>query len=141
MHTYSLSCICVPVCLVKTRQQKPEKEKEQGEEQSWKDRPLHGMHHRQIEEVADIQESGHWWTERLEALIMAAHEQVLSTRSVEAGSTPDKTCKDDPETIQQQAGQTSSAITKWPAQYTRTSVPSTARESRGLNGTHLSHLC
>lgn len=54
MHTYSLSCIFPgfdshwPVCLVKTRQQKPEKEKEQGEDQSWKDRP---------DEVTDTEKS------------------------------------------------------------------------------------
>lgn len=41
--------------LVKTRQQKPEKEKEQGEEQSWKDKPLHGMY--QTEEATDTEKS------------------------------------------------------------------------------------
>ena len=36
------------------------------------------MYHQQIEEVADIKKSK-------EALIMAAQEQVLSTRAMEAG--------------------------------------------------------
>lgn len=38
------------------RQQKPEKE----EEQSWKHRRQHGMHHWQIEEVAYIEKSYQW---------------------------------------------------------------------------------
>uniref|UniRef100_A0A669EZW7 Reverse transcriptase domain-containing protein n=1 Tax=Oreochromis niloticus TaxID=8128 RepID=A0A669EZW7_ORENI len=92
------------------RQQKPKKE-EEGEEPSWKDRPLHGMYHRQIEEVADIQKSYQWLDkaglkDSTEALIMAAQEQALSTRSIEAGvyhTRQDprcRLCKDAPETIQ-----------------------------------------
>lgn len=38
------------------RQQKTKKDGED-EESSWKDRPLHGMYHQQIEEVADIRKS------------------------------------------------------------------------------------
>lgn len=42
--------------LVNTLQQKPEKE----EEQSWKHRRQHSMHHWQIEEVAYIEKSYQW---------------------------------------------------------------------------------
>uniref|UniRef100_A0A3Q3AXH7 Phospholipid phosphatase related 4a n=1 Tax=Kryptolebias marmoratus TaxID=37003 RepID=A0A3Q3AXH7_KRYMA len=60
------------------RQQKPNVEEEK-EEPSWKDKPLHRMYHRQIEEVTDIKKSYQWlksWTEgQHETLIMAAQEQ------------------------------------------------------------------
>ena len=36
------------------RQQKPSEEKEEEERPSWRDKPLHGMYHRQIYKVADI---------------------------------------------------------------------------------------
>uniref|UniRef100_A0A3Q4B243 Uncharacterized protein n=1 Tax=Mola mola TaxID=94237 RepID=A0A3Q4B243_MOLML len=36
------------------RQQKHSEEKEEEERTSWRDKPLHEMYHRQIEEVADI---------------------------------------------------------------------------------------
>ncbi|XP_015259534.1 PREDICTED: protein NLRC3-like [Cyprinodon variegatus] len=73
------------------RQEKTESEdkKEEGEP-SWRDKPLHGVYHRQIEEVADIKKS-YLWLEKAglkdntEALIMAAQVQALSTRSIEAG--------------------------------------------------------
>ena len=41
------------------RQQKPD-DAEEEEEPSWRDKPLHGMYHRQIEEVADIKKSYQW---------------------------------------------------------------------------------
>ncbi|TWW64337.1 Tetraspanin-9 [Takifugu flavidus] len=41
------------------RQQKPSKE-EEPEGLSWKDKPMHGMYHRQIEEVADIEKTYQW---------------------------------------------------------------------------------
>uniref|UniRef100_A0AAV2MRB2 Uncharacterized protein n=1 Tax=Knipowitschia caucasica TaxID=637954 RepID=A0AAV2MRB2_KNICA len=56
---------------------------------SWEDKPLHGMYHRSIAEVADLKKS-YQWLERAglqdspEALIMAAQEQALSTRAIEA---------------------------------------------------------
>ncbi|TWW77408.1 Cytoplasmic dynein 2 heavy chain 1 [Takifugu flavidus] len=70
------------------RQQKPTKE-EEPEGLSWKDKPMHGMYHRQIEEVADIEKTYQWLTkaglkDSTEALIMAAQEQALSTRAIEA---------------------------------------------------------
>ncbi|TWW77705.1 hypothetical protein D4764_12G0010950 [Takifugu flavidus] len=70
------------------RQQKPTKE-EEPEGLSWKDKPLHGMYHQQIEEVADIEKTYQWLTkaglkDSTEALIMAAQEQALSTRAIEA---------------------------------------------------------
>ncbi|TWW76598.1 hypothetical protein D4764_13G0012600 [Takifugu flavidus] len=43
------------------RQQKPTKE-EEPERLSWKDKPIHGMYHRQIEEVADIEKTYQWLT-------------------------------------------------------------------------------
>ena len=58
------------------------------EEQSWKDKPVHGMHRRQTEEVADtgkpyqrLEKTG--LEDSPEALIMAAQEQALNTRSIE----------------------------------------------------------
>ncbi|KAK7877340.1 hypothetical protein WMY93_031944 [Mugilogobius chulae] len=59
------------------------------EEPSWEDKPLHGMYHRNITEVADLKKS-YQWLERAglkdstEALILAAQEQALSTRAIEA---------------------------------------------------------
>uniref|UniRef100_A0A3P9JW03 Protein kinase domain-containing protein n=1 Tax=Oryzias latipes TaxID=8090 RepID=A0A3P9JW03_ORYLA len=56
---------------------------------SWEDKSLHGMYHRTITEVADIKKS-YQWLERAglqdstEALILAAQEQALSTRAIEA---------------------------------------------------------
>lgn len=63
------------------RQQKPEGEDKQDEEPSWRDKPLYGMYHRQIEEVADIKKSYQWLEkaglkDSTEALIMAAQEQA-----------------------------------------------------------------
>ncbi|KAF7652027.1 hypothetical protein LDENG_00102410 [Lucifuga dentata] len=71
------------------RQQKTEGDEEQ-EETSWKTKPLHGMYYQQIEGVADIMKSYQWLEkaglkDSTEALIMAAQEQALSTRSIEAG--------------------------------------------------------
>ncbi|TWW73235.1 hypothetical protein D4764_15G0006290 [Takifugu flavidus] len=70
------------------RQQKPSKE-EEPEGLSWKDQPLHGMDHRQIEEVADIKKTYQelekaGLEESTEELIMAAQELALSTRAIEA---------------------------------------------------------
>ena len=73
--------------------------------------PPHGMYHRQIEEVADIKKSYQWLEkaglkDSTEALIMAAQEQALSTRSIEVGiyhTRQDprcRLCKDAPETVQ-----------------------------------------
>ncbi|KAK7906619.1 hypothetical protein WMY93_015231 [Mugilogobius chulae] len=59
------------------------------EEPSWEDKPLHGTYHRNITEVADLKIS-YQWLERAglkdstEALILAAQEQALSTRAIEA---------------------------------------------------------
>ncbi len=72
------------------RQEKPIREEEEPVGLSWQDKPLHSMYHRQIEEVADIGKS-YQWLERAglkdstEALIIAAQEQALNTRSIEAG--------------------------------------------------------
>uniref|UniRef100_A0A3B3HW39 Reverse transcriptase domain-containing protein n=1 Tax=Oryzias latipes TaxID=8090 RepID=A0A3B3HW39_ORYLA len=78
---------------------------------SWEDKPLHGMYHRTITEVADIKKS-YQWLERAglqdstEALILAAQEQALSTRAIEAQiyhTRQDprcRLCKEAPETIQ-----------------------------------------
>ncbi|TWW67382.1 hypothetical protein D4764_02G0004230 [Takifugu flavidus] len=92
------------------RQQKPTKE-EEPEGLSWKDKPMHGMYHRQIEEVADIEKTYQWLTkaglkDSTEALIMAAQEQALSTRAIEARvyhTRQDPRCRlcgDAPETVQ-----------------------------------------
>ncbi|KAK7886240.1 hypothetical protein WMY93_025861 [Mugilogobius chulae] len=81
------------------------------EEPSWEDKPLHGMYHRNITEVADLKKS-YQWLERAglkdstEALILAAQEQALSTRAIEAQiyhTRQDprcRLCKEAPETIQ-----------------------------------------
>uniref|UniRef100_A0A3B3HDB2 HAT C-terminal dimerisation domain-containing protein n=1 Tax=Oryzias latipes TaxID=8090 RepID=A0A3B3HDB2_ORYLA len=78
---------------------------------SWEDKPLHWMSHRTITEVADINKS-YQWLERAglqdstEALILAAQEQALSTRAIEAQiyhTRQDprcRLCKEAPETIQ-----------------------------------------
>ena len=69
------------------------------------------MYHQQIEDVADIEKSYQWLEkadlkDSTEALIMAAQEQALSTRSIEAGfyhTRQDprcRLCKDAPETVQ-----------------------------------------
>ncbi|KAL4005205.1 hypothetical protein ACER0C_004918 [Sarotherodon galilaeus] len=70
------------------RQQKPKNDEEE-KEPSWKDRSLHGMYHRQIAEVADIQKSYQildkaGLKDSTEALILAVQEQALCTRSIEA---------------------------------------------------------
>ena len=70
---------------VSSQVQHPEIEivqEEEGEEPSWKDKPLHSMYHKQIEEVADIEKSYQWLEktglrDSTEALIMSA--QALST--------------------------------------------------------------
>ncbi|KAK7922367.1 hypothetical protein WMY93_009269 [Mugilogobius chulae] len=81
------------------------------EEPSWEDKPLHGMYHRNITEVADLKKS-YQWLERAglkdstEALILAAQEQALSTRAIEAQiyhTRQDprcRLCKEAPETVQ-----------------------------------------
>ena len=86
-------------------------EDEVQEEPSWQDKPLHGMYHRNITEVADLKKS-YQWLERAglkdstEALIMAAQEQALNTRAIEAQiyhTRQDprcRLCKEAPETIQ-----------------------------------------
>ncbi|XP_051916213.1 uncharacterized protein LOC127597287 isoform X2 [Hippocampus zosterae] len=78
---------------------------------SWEDKGLHGMYHRTITEVADLKKS-YQWLERAglkdstEALILAAQEQALSTRAIEAQiyhTRQDprcRLCKEAPETIQ-----------------------------------------
>ncbi|TWW62315.1 hypothetical protein D4764_04G0009620 [Takifugu flavidus] len=73
--------------------------------------PLHGMYHRQIEEVADFEKTYQWLEkaglkDSTEALLMAAQEQALSTRAIEARvyhTRQDPRCRlcgDAPETAQ-----------------------------------------
>ena len=92
------------------RQQKCD-DAEEEEKPSWRNKPLHGMYHQQIDEVVDIKKTYQWLEkaglkDSTEALIMAAQEQELSTRSVEAGiyhTRQDprwRLCKDVPETVQ-----------------------------------------
>ena len=81
------------------------------EEPSRQDKPLHGMYHRNITKVADINKS-YQWLERAglkdstEALIMAAQEKALNTRAIEAQiyhTRQDprcRLCKESAETIQ-----------------------------------------
>ena len=80
-------------------------------EEEWHTKALHGMYHRQISEVADLGKSYQWLEkaglkDSTEALIMAAQEQALSTRSVEAGIYKTRQdprcrlCKEHPETVQ-----------------------------------------
>ncbi|XP_076610522.1 uncharacterized protein LOC143335176 [Chaetodon auriga] len=86
------------------RQQKPSQEEPEG--LAWTDKP-----HRQLEEVADITKTYQWLekaglNDSTEALIIAAQEQALNTRSIEAGiyhsrqNPRCRLCKDAPETIQ-----------------------------------------
>lgn len=56
---------------------------------SWEDKPLYDMYHRNINEVADFRKSYQWLDKSglknsTEVLIMAAKEQALSTRTIEA---------------------------------------------------------
>ena len=58
--------------------------------EDWRTKKLHGEYHRQIEKVADIGMTYRWLTTsslntNTEALIMAAQEQALNTRSIQAG--------------------------------------------------------
>ena len=84
---------------------------DQPEEVSWHSKALHGMYHQQIAEVADIRKSYQWLekaglADSTEALILAAQEQALGTRSIEAGvyhTRQDprcRLCKDASETVQ-----------------------------------------
>ncbi|XP_051911362.1 uncharacterized protein LOC127593748 [Hippocampus zosterae] len=78
---------------------------------SWEDKPLHRKYHRTITEMADLKKS-YQWLERAslrdstEALILAAQEQALSTRAIDAQiyhTRQDpmcRLCKEAPETIQ-----------------------------------------
>ena len=55
----------------------------------WRTKKLHGEYHRQIEEVADLEMSYRWlrtsgFNDNTEALMMAAQEQALNTRSIQA---------------------------------------------------------
>ncbi|KAI3377065.1 hypothetical protein L3Q82_000275 [Scortum barcoo] len=105
------------------RQQKPDSEEQL--EASWMDKPLHGMYHRQIEEVPDIRKSYQWLEkaglkDSTEVLIMVAQEPALSTRVIEARvyhTRQDprcRLCKEAPETIQHiTAGCTWNTITRW----------------------------
>uniref|UniRef100_A0A3B5PPD0 Reverse transcriptase domain-containing protein n=1 Tax=Xiphophorus maculatus TaxID=8083 RepID=A0A3B5PPD0_XIPMA len=78
---------------------------------SWQDKPLHGMYHQQITQVADISKSYQWLEkaglkDSTEALILAAQEQALNTRAIEAQiyhTRQDprcRLCKEAPETVQ-----------------------------------------
>ena len=84
---------------------------EEEEQTTWRDKPLHGMYHRQIEEVADIEKTYQWLEkaglrDSTEALIMAAQEQALGTRAIEAKIYKSRSdprcrlCKDAPATVQ-----------------------------------------
>ena len=115
---------------------------DQAEEVPWHSKVLHGMYHRQIVEVADIGKSYQWLekaglTDSTDALILAAHEQALGTRWIEAGvyhTRQDprcRLCKEASETVQHivagckmQAGTANTErLTKWLASCTGTSVP------------------
>ena len=69
---------------------------EEPEGLSWMAKRLHGMYHRQSEEVADILETYQWLEkaelkDSTEVLITAAQEQALNTRSIEAGGLSHQT--------------------------------------------------
>lgn len=78
------------------RRRKPDNAEEENRP-SWKDKPLHGLYHRQIVEVADITKSYQWLEkaglkDRTETLILAAQEQTLVQDQLRQGSTtPDRT--------------------------------------------------
>ena len=68
--------------------QKPPQETNE-ETGNWKSKPLHGRFHSQIAEVADLEKSYQWLEKgdlkaNTEALIMAAQEQALKTRAIQA---------------------------------------------------------
>ena len=70
------------------RQQKPSRD-EEPEGPSWKDKPLHGMYHRQIEEVADMEKTYQWLEkaglkDSTEALLLVEEDRALRTGPVEA---------------------------------------------------------
>lgn len=59
------------------------------EQSSWKNKPLHGKFHQQITKVADLSKTYQWLEkadlkDNTEALILAAQEQALKTRAIEA---------------------------------------------------------
>ena len=79
-------------------------------QEDWTAKPLHGRYHKDISEVADLTTSYQWITksgfrDNTEALIMAAQEQALRTRYIEArlyGTRQDarcRLCKEQDETI------------------------------------------
>jgi len=93
------------------RQLKPSGGEEEKEKPSRKDKPLHGKYHQQINKVPDIEQSYQWQRKAVlkdstEALIMAALEQALSSRAIEAGvyhtRQPPRCrlCKEASETVQ-----------------------------------------
>jgi hypothetical protein len=62
---------------------------ERNQQEKWQNKPLHGHYHQSIEKVADISKSYQWLEksdirDNTEALIMAAQEQALKTRAIEA---------------------------------------------------------
>ena len=68
---------------------------------NWQDKPLHGKYHQSIEKVADLEKTYQWLVksnlkDNTEALIMAAQEQALKTRAIEAKihhTRQDPTCR------------------------------------------------
>ena len=68
----------------------PIEEEEEEERPLWRDNPLHWMYHQQNEEMADSEKAHQWLknaglNDSTEALIMAAQQQALNTRLIEAG--------------------------------------------------------
>ena len=81
------------------------------ESEDWRTKKLYGEYHKQIETVADLEMSYRWlrtlsFNDNTEALIMAAQEQALNTRSIQASiyrTIEDgrcRLCKQSSETVQ-----------------------------------------
>ena len=86
-------------------------EKDEPPQEDWKNKPLHGQFHRNILDVADLEQTYQWLEkcdirDSTEALIMAAQEQAVKTRAIEAKiwhtrqDSKCRLCKQHDETIQ-----------------------------------------
>ena len=72
-----------------SREQKHNEEMREEERASWRSKPLHSISHWQIK-VTDIKKTYQWMDmaslkDSMEALIKSPQDQVLNTRSIEAG--------------------------------------------------------
>jgi hypothetical protein len=71
------------------KKERPEEVRDNEMETTWQDKTLHGNYHQRVAKVADLQKTYQWLEtsnlkDNTEALIVAAQEQALKTRAIEA---------------------------------------------------------